>query len=240
MKTISGVVGCAASALMMAAVIVMGSDERKTKSDEEPFEVLPAVIDVKSLLRNHVGLEYKLTNLLNEAEEFAKETAQQRTVITAKHTLRDSCEADSPDHKRLSTGIARAEEELRSKVKEKKLALRRRESTIYADTYREIQEKIGEFSNKHGISLVITYESVPHDKDYPEDIERGILSPAIYHKNRDITPHIQMMINADATDEEKAVRKSSIFNRPMKELRATGLRFPFHKTVKRMQWGWNW
>jgi hypothetical protein len=158
---------------------------------------------------------------------------RQRAAIKAKRDGLDSCKIDTPDHQRLALEIARAEAELQATVEVKEQLFRRQESRLYLEAYKDIIAAVEAFSREHEIVLVLAYNSDRVDQDVPGQIERAIRGHLVYHKSRNITYSILEAVNSDLTDEEKASRADPVFLRPVEDLRATGLKLPFHRTVER-------
>lgn len=233
MKTASKAYGLAAFAFLLAlAAAIAKDDDSKDTPRQDASPEIPARIDVEYVLRNHIRLEQRLAGLLSEAEGFAEEISQKQAAIGAKRDTLDSYDVDTPAHQRISMEIAEAERELQATAEAKRQLFRRRESRMYIETYKEIKYAVAAFSREHGIVFVLAYNSESVDHDNPDEIERAIRNPVVYQENRNISELILAAINADLTDKERAARRSSILQRPMEELRATGLKFPFHRTLE--------
>ncbi len=189
-----------------------------------------AVIDIEYVLRHHVPLERKLTDLVKGAEELAKHVSQEQAAIAKKRESLRTWKVDTPQHQEISQEVVKAEAALQAFAEAKRAVFRRQEARLYYAAYEEIRAAVGAFSRKHDIVLVLSHNMERPDIDAPEDIEHAIRSPVVYQHRRDITQPIVDLISAGVPAEGPATQCPSIFSRPMEELRATGLKFPFHRT----------
>jgi Skp family chaperone for outer membrane proteins len=186
-----------------------------------------AVIDIEYVLRHHVPLGCKLADLVKEAEELAKQVSQEQAAIEKKRESLQTWKVDTPQHQEISQEVVKAEAALQAFAEAKRAVFRRQEAKLYYAAYEEICAAVETFSRKHNIVLVLSKNTERPDIDAPEDIEAAIRSPVVYQHRRDITQQIMHLINAGVP-----AQCPSILFRPVEELRATGLKLPFHRTAK--------
>jgi Skp family chaperone for outer membrane proteins len=156
-----------------------------------------AVVDVSIIFKEHqrflqmtdkfkkdvAGAEAKLKQEYNEIQELKKQL--------------EGLQPGSPDYKQMEIRVAKAGTDWQLKGQMQKKELMEAEGRIYFQVYRELDDAVKRFAQKHNISLVLRYASDPVDDPTDRgEIVRGINKSVVFVDPRlDITTHILADLN---------------------------------------------
>jgi Skp family chaperone for outer membrane proteins len=156
-----------------------------------------AVVDVSVIFKKHA-------RFLAMTEQFKKEVAAAETrlkdeynEIKSLQTQLAGLQAGSPDYKQMEQRLAKQMADWQLKGQMQKKDFMEAEGRIYFQVYRELDDAVKRFAQKHTIALVLRYASDPVDD--PNDrgeIVRGINKSVVYvDPTLDITEHILSDLN---------------------------------------------
>ena len=80
----------------------------------------------------------------------------------------------------------------------KKKTILERETQIYYNVFQEINYEVRNFADRHGISLVLRYNSEPVDTSNPQSVRAEINKSVVYQRNIDITDSVLNELNRRA------------------------------------------
>ncbi len=186
---------------------------------------LTVVLDVEKVFSNYKQLDNRLAELLDEAEQYAASVAKKRKCLAAKRNELKTYKVGTAEYMELGRKLARDKGALNGEAKFQRGVFRQREAQLYLRAYSEIQKEVESFAADYDITLVENFSTRSIEEDDVEDFELAIKNPVVFHKNLDITSAIIEAVNKK---EGLPTEKSINYNRPIEELRATGLRFPFY------------
>ncbi len=219
--------------LLALTWIAAASGEEPTKPHkhqdqaDDKKSMLTVLLDVEEVLSSSIPLNRQLADLLEEAEQFAAKVAEERKALGPKRNDLKRYKIGAPEYLERAREIAREEGAIKGEVEFQQSEFRRREAGLYSRAYAAIQKEVELFAVEHDITLVENFSRKPVDEVDMMDVELAVKNSVVFYKNLDITSAIIDAVNQKA--EKTADANSVDYRRPIEELRATGLRFPFYR-----------
>ncbi len=159
-----------------------------------------AVIDVGLIFEKHVRFKAQMDQLKAEIEATEKQWKKEATDINAMGEQLKQSKPDSPDYHRMEAELAKRTGDFNVNKALRNKELMERQSKIYLNTYREVEDSVSRFCHQYNVSLVIRYNSKAIDGSDPQEILRGIQRPIVYvDKRYDITGDITTDVNRSAS-----------------------------------------
>ena len=101
----------------------------------------------------------------------------------------------SPSYKQQEERVATMQSQLQVKVNLQKRDFMEKEAKIYHQVYQEIQREVAYFGQRHGIGLVLRYNSTPIDPNDRQSVLAGVNKAVVFQNNIDITFDILDRLN---------------------------------------------
>jgi Skp family chaperone for outer membrane proteins len=140
-----------------------------------------AVVDVSIIFKKHdrfLAMTEKFKKDVEAAEAKLKEEYNQ---IKALQQQLNGFTPGSPDYKQLEQRVAKAMADWQLKGQMQKKEFMEAEGRIYFQVYRELDDAVKQFAQKHTIALVLRYASDPVDNPTDRtEIVRGINKSVVY------------------------------------------------------------
>ncbi len=158
-----------------------------------------AVIDVTFILENYSKLKSAMEYYKNLAQKAEDDLKKVRDGIQKKAEGLKAFQPGSPEYKRLEEEITKAESDWKLDVASKRRDFAEKESTYYLKAYQELTAAVAEYSQQHGIQLVLRFNGAPIDPNNREMVQMEVFKLVMYYdKNIDITDVILADLNRKA------------------------------------------
>jgi Skp family chaperone for outer membrane proteins len=152
-----------------------------------------ALVDVSYLLKKHARLKAQLKELGDEAARVQKGFDDQIQDVNqqAKQLGPGGFKPGTEPYVQLEERLVKQKADIQAQVQLKQKEFATRESHLYLNAYREINEEVNAYCQQHGIALAINFNGDPIHDERPSDVARGITNPVVfYNKQLDITPYV--------------------------------------------------
>jgi Skp family chaperone for outer membrane proteins len=158
-----------------------------------------ALVDVSYVFKNHERFKSRTEELRQEIKDFENEMNAQRKGLNDKRTRLTNYNPGSPQYEQLEVEMAReiANQNVTAELKKKDVL--EREAKIYHEVYREIEEAVKSFADRHNISLVLRYDGEDIDQNDRNSVLRGVNRAVVYQDKINITYEILQMVNTPRT-----------------------------------------
>lgn len=159
------------------------------------------LVDISKLFKANTSFNEQMAALKAEADQFQAQLQEAQQKLTLMSEQLRQIDAATPDYKTKETEIAQQsakwEVDRRSRVRD----LMMRESNLHYETYKQINELIGQYCAETGTRIVLRFSSEPMKLEDPESIMQAFNNSVIYYApQRDITSQIiQRMASATPT-----------------------------------------
>ena len=160
------------------------------------------------VFKNHVRFKATMESFKNELVAADKGFQEQARTINAMIEQMKDLKADQPDYHVLEAKITKARADLEVNKQLKRKELSDRESKIYFNTYREIEDSVAQIAQQYNIAIVVPYDSSPIDANDPQEIARGLRRNLVYvnpRLNLDITKAVLNDLNRSAAQQGPGV-----------------------------------
>jgi Skp family chaperone for outer membrane proteins len=159
-----------------------------------------AVVDVSIIFKEHARFKAMTEKFKKDVEVAEAKLKEEYTQIKALQEQLKGFTPGSPDYKQLEQRVAKAMADWQLKGQMQKKDLMEAEGRIYFQVYRELDDAVKRFAQKHTIALVLRYASDPvDDPNDRNEIVRGINKSVVYvDPALDITTLILQDLNRSA------------------------------------------
>lgn len=158
-----------------------------------------AVVDVGHIFKNHARFKRMMEELKRDVEADEKTLKAERSAINEMGKKLEGLKPGSIDYKRLDEDLTRRQSDWNVKASLKKKTLMERETQIYYNVYREINDEVRYFAERRGVSLVLRFNGEPVDVSNPGSVRGEINKPIVYtRRDIDITLPILSELNRRA------------------------------------------
>lgn len=148
---------------------------------------LVAVIDIAKVFETHPTFKGNLESLQQQAQRTEGELEAQRQQLNQRNKQLAELRVGSPQYLQMETDLARQTADLQVQARQKKKDLLQREALQYYGAYQEILTAIERIAQRHGIGLVLRYDSRSLNPEDPQSVMQGLQRGVILQRNLDIT-----------------------------------------------------
>ncbi len=139
-----------------------------------------AVVDVSIVFKEHARFKAMMDRMKKEVDAVEADLKVEYTRLKALDEEIKQLNPNSPEYKTKFTAATEAQSKFQVKTQLQKKDFLERESKIYYQVYRELDDAVRVFATKHNIHLVLRYASEPVNSEDRNDILRGINKPIVY------------------------------------------------------------
>lgn len=146
-----------------------------------------AVIDISQVFEKHGQFQTQMLGLKKQVEEFEMFLRGEQKKMT---TLRDDLQnyaPGSPQYKAKEEEMARVQSDLNVKMALQRKEFLEKEARIYYDTYNEVYQIVAEVSDRHGIGLVLRFNSEEMKPEDRASVLQGVNRAVVFQRNLNIT-----------------------------------------------------
>ncbi len=154
-----------------------------------------AVIDVKYIFDHHgrftQGMERMKADLEAADQSVKKERSRLQGMVEQLKTFK----AGTPEYKKLEEDFTQQSANLQARVNLKKKDFAERQSKLHYETYREVNDAVKYYADRHGYNLVLQFSGDPVDPNNPQSVMGAIMGTVVYQRGVDITPDVLGELN---------------------------------------------
>jgi Skp family chaperone for outer membrane proteins len=158
-----------------------------------------AVIDVAYIFKNHARFNQSMNDMKRDIEAFDAHMQEESKKLQKKQEEMQTFGPSSPQFKKLDEDLAKMKSDFQIAVQSKKRDFLEQEAKVYFNIYREVEEAVAVFAQRHGIRLVLRFTGDDMKADDRQSILQGVNKPVVYQDHLDITMDILNKLNAGAT-----------------------------------------
>jgi Skp family chaperone for outer membrane proteins len=148
---------------------------------------LVAVVDIAKVFEAHPTFKSQLESLQQQAKSADLDLEAQKKDLSQQGQQLSELDPGSPDYLQLETNLARHSADLQVHVRQVKKDLLLREARQYFTSFTEIQQAVERVARKHGIGLVLRFDSRAMDPSDPQSVMQGMNRAVVLQRNLDIT-----------------------------------------------------
>lgn len=148
---------------------------------------LVAVVDIAKVFEAHPTFKSQLESLQQQAKSADLDLEAQKKDLSQQGQQLAELDPGSPDYLQLETNLARHSADLQVHVRQVKKDLLLREARQYFTSFAEIQQAVERVARKHGIGLVLRFDSRAMDPSDPQSVMQGMNRAVVLQRNLDIT-----------------------------------------------------
>lgn len=158
-----------------------------------------AVIDVAYIFKNHARFNQSMTDMKRDIEGFDAQMQEESKKLQQKQEKMTSFAPTSNEFKKLDEELAHLKSDFQIRVQAKKREFLEQEAKVYYNIYREVEDAVAVFAQRHGIRLVLRFTGDEMKPDDRASVLQGVNKPVVYQDHLDITLDILSKLNAGAT-----------------------------------------
>jgi Skp family chaperone for outer membrane proteins len=158
-----------------------------------------AVIDVAYIFKNHARFNQSMSDMKRDIEAFDAHMQEESKRLQQKQEKMTSFTPSSNEFKKLDEELAKMKSDFQITVQSKKRDFLEQEAKVYYNIYREVEDAVAVFAQRHGIRLVLRFTGDDMKADDRNSILQGVNKPVVYQDHLDITMDILNKLNAGAT-----------------------------------------
>jgi Skp family chaperone for outer membrane proteins len=197
---LSAIFALATPARAQQGVPPLGARPSAPPSAVQPAAPAPAgtsvvLIDVAYVFKNHIRFNARMNEIKREIEQYDAFVREETKKLTAKKEALVQYNQNSPEYKRLEEEGARISADLQIKVQQKRKEFLELEAKLYYDTYREVEQTVTVFAQRHRINLVLRFTGDDIKPDDRASILQGVNRPVVFQQGLDITENILALLN---------------------------------------------
>lgn len=149
-----------------------------------------AVIDIGFIFKNATLFKRAMDDVEKDTENFNKSLEQRKATLQAKLDRLRGLPQGDPQFRALEEEIANENTQVRLDVARHKKDRLEREAKIYYNAYQDIDRTVRAFVDRHGIDLVLRFNSEQMDPAKPDSVLSGINRFVVFQRNINITQNI--------------------------------------------------
>lgn len=181
------VVACIGAIAVSVSIISANAQAPRTAAPARPAGLTIAVIDIALIYKKHTRFKQATEDIKQDVSAFdALMRNEGKKVVQMRDQLREYT-AGSPEYKQLEETMARTASDLRLKAEMKRKEFLEAEAKVYHNVYREIANEVAYFAERHGIDMVLRFNSEQVDPSSRASILQGVNRAVIYQKDLNIT-----------------------------------------------------
>ena len=160
-----------------------------------------AVIDISKIFKEHKRFRAALEDMKKDVQ--AAEASLRKDGDDIKKMVEQlksgPYAAGSPQYKQQEETIATKQAQLQLKMNLQTKDFMEQEAKIYYNIYKEIEQEVQDFAQRHRISLVLRYNNIDMSPDNRQQVLAGVNRAVVYQNNIDITGDILRRLNGPDT-----------------------------------------
>jgi len=145
-----------------------------------------AVIDISHIFKNHPGFKAAMEGMKSDVQAFEGTLRQRGEQMKTLQSQLSQYKPTSQDYKNIEAQILKINADGQAAATLKKKDFLQQEAEIYYRTYNEIAAEVASLAEKHGLGLVVRFNSEPITSDRQAILE-GVNRAVVYQKNLNIT-----------------------------------------------------
>jgi len=149
-----------------------------------------ALIDVGRVFKGHAGFGEKMLQLKKELTETEARIQLENEQIKVLQEQLKTLQAQSEEYLKLEDDITARTSSRQVQMAREKRRFMQKEGGIYAETYEEIQQAVGEYARAHGIRLVFRFNSEPINAADSNSVMKGVNRNLVFQDGLDISDEI--------------------------------------------------
>src|SRR5947209_7252290 len=139
-----------------------------------------AVIDVAYIFKNHARFNQSMNDMKRDIEAFDAHMQEESKKLQKKQEEMQTFGPSSPQFKKLDEDLAKMKSDFQIAVQSKKRDFLEQEAKVYFNIYREVEEAVAVFAQRHGIRLVLRFTGDDMKADDRQSILQGVNKPVVY------------------------------------------------------------
>lgn len=174
------------SLCVLVALGTVGRAQEPGATSAAP-STLVAVVDIAKVFESHPTFKASLDALQQQAKNAELDMEGKKKSLTQRGQQLTELDSGSPDYRQLETDLARQAVDLQVQSRQVKKDLLQREALQYYTSYNEIVAAIERISQRHGIALVLRFDSRVMNPEDPQSVMQGMNRAVVLQRNLDIT-----------------------------------------------------
>ena len=163
-----------------------------------------AVVDISYIFKNHPGFKQQMEQMKAEVQAFEDKLRGRGEQIKALTEQMKAYKSNSPEYKQKEAEILKIQADGQAAATLKKKEFLEKESQIYYSTYNQVVAAIRDFSMKHGIGLVVRFNSEEINSEDRASVLEGINRAVVFQHRLNITNLILESLNRNSVAAQPA------------------------------------
>jgi Skp family chaperone for outer membrane proteins len=191
--------------LLLAGATCAWAQAPRTTTATPRTRAAVVVLDVGRVFKEHIRFKQRMELMKKDVTSFTDKINREKEDIKKLHEQRKLYEAGSPDYKKIEEDATRMQSQLVVEMQLKEREFMEQEAKLFYQTYMEVQQRVAEFADHNGISLVLRYNSEQIDPDDRASVLAGVNSPIVFQRDLDITSFIIEAVNRYSATDQRGV-----------------------------------
>ena len=133
-----------------------------------------ALLDINHIFKNHTRFKGLMDNMKAEVQRAESQMKAERDAIQKMNEQLKELKAGTAEYKQLEQHVVGRMADLNAQAQLQRKEFLLKESQIYHDVYREIEQVVAYYASTQGIAVVIKINGEPVKEDNPDDVLRYI------------------------------------------------------------------
>lgn len=156
-----------------------------------------AVIDISYIFKHYPAFTGAMERMKQEVKQFEEQLRAQGQGLAKKREMLAEYKAGSDKYKSLEEEIARVHAQLQADTQLKRKEFLIREAELYHDVYKTVVTAVGKFSERHGISLVLRFNSQEANPQERGSVLQEVNRAVVYQNRLNITRNVLQSLTAE-------------------------------------------
>ncbi len=148
---------------------------------------LVAVIDIARVFESYPAFKASMDAIQQQAKSVDLDLETKRKSLSQRNQQLTELNADSSDYRQLEADLARQVADLQVQARQVKKDLLLQQARQYYTSYNEILAAVDRVARRHGIALVLRFDTHAMNPDEPQSVMQGINQEVVLQRNLDIT-----------------------------------------------------
>ncbi len=159
-----------------------------------------AVLDVAKVFKANASFEQRMQNIKSEADSLKAQIQSEQESLRARAQQVSQYEVGTTERNQMEAKIEQDQAALRTRARQAETDLLNREAQIYYATYIEMQKIVEQLALKHGVSLVLRFDSSEIDPLNRGEVIKGVNRAVVYHHRLDLTKLVINTLNPQSAN----------------------------------------
>lgn len=158
-----------------------------------------AVLDIARVFKKHTQFNDRMAAIKAEVEQYENKVNSERKALMTRKEQQEAYKPDSPEYTQIEQSLARSIAEIQVQNELKRKEMLQKETKIYYETHKQIQELVGQLATQYGIVLILNFDSEQIESADRGSVQRAVSNQIVYQNHLDLTNLVLSKLNPQGT-----------------------------------------